>query len=933
MRPRGLILRSRYVGVCILVLMAMLVGTIGASADVPLGNEPPARGPAGIAPTVPLDPNVTTPLTFFGYNLGTEGMLTPWTSHVVPTQGLRQGVYDYTFELARTSNRVHTVDMGVTSEGRRMVYLVITSPENWAKIAQLKAINSKLADPRQVSSDAEARSLATIGKPVYWVSGNIHSTEYTSGEMLPRLAYDLAAFQDEWTQSVLDNLIVVVEPSSNPDGKDMVTDWYYRYNGTAYQNSSPPCYSEYVCHDNNRDFFGLNLVESQNIANARDEWKAAQHLDVHQSRTMLYMSPSLDPPFQGIDGLARAEWMAIGSNTLNKMVGLDWRGVYIYNYPDVFYPGYNESWSNTHNGLGSYWEAQGARNGAWPTTITSKGMDLAWYNPYPVIPGFSWTLAQSMNLEEDAVMQTLDYMAKNKTAMLYNFYQKGLRNLAEASGTAPYGYVIPQDSGDNADVTDMVNNLLANKFEVRRATAPFSMNGESYAAGDYVLRFDQPYGLTLKQYLATQTWPASAGTPYDVTAWTYQYMRDVAAVPISPTMPIFASTVVTGPVAYAGALTGDVSSWYLIQHEANNNLMRALPQIWAQAAMTVSQASGAIEIDDESYPAGTFFVQTAGTEAAHAWLKALVEHTGLKAQALASAVVGTLQMRQPRVALYNPIQSPTNEGWLRIVLNQSGFPYTRLMPSEVMTPTVPLTATYDVIILPSNSPSSLRSGSTSSSTPPDVKGGFGQQGVDNLKAFVQAGGILVLNGSASTFPLYFNWGVPGISQSTQSAELAKLAEGWLPEKLVPLAKEMSNDTDGVPDHGMRDVSAGNMAPTAVYAPGSLLGIKLDPSDPVAYGYDADAAIWDSSYPFFSVAITSTAKAVGWYPPDKDALLSGYLTGGDALRGKAAIVDAPFGSGRVVMFGTDVAYRAQPTGSYMFLFNSMLLGGRGRPVGR
>ena len=610
------------------------------------------------------------------------------------------------------------------------------------------------------------------------------------------------------------------------------------------------------------------------------------------------------------------------------MIGEDWRGVYIYDYPDVFYPGYNESWSNAHNGLGSYWEVTGARAGMQPTTITSAGKALSWYNPYPVIPGFSWTLMQSVNLEEDAALHTIDYMQKNKTAMLYNFYLKGKRNMATAVAKAPVGWVIPMGSGDNADVTDMVNNLLANKIEVQRATAPFTVGGKSYAAGDFVVDLRQPYGLTAKMYLSSQAWPIPGGTPYDVTAWTYQYLRDVAAVPISPTLPSIAVAPVTAPVPYAGSLTGDASQWYLIQHESNNNLARALPQIWAKGGLVVAQARVAIDVDGQTYPAGTFFVQTSGSAADHAWLKSLVERLGLKGRSLPAAVsaASTTLLKQPSIGLYQPYSSPMNEGWLRLRLDDIKFPYVSLHNSDIMSPTVPLRNTYDVIVLPSNSPNSIRNGSTSSSTPPDIKGGIGQAGVDNLKSFVQAGGTLVLNASSSTFPIQFGWDV-GVTQGAASVAAAALADGWLPDKMKALAAEMSNDTDGVPDRGLRDPEVGSAAPVAVYAPGSILAVKVDPTDPVAFGYNTDEAIWAQNYPFFTVTDTAKAKVVASYPTDKDALLSGYLTGGEGLRGKAAIVDATFGTGHVVMFGTDVTYRGQATGDFMFLFNALIMGGQ------
>ena len=919
MHPANALHHRQYLAASILVLVVLLVSAIPISAaGIP---QPPTVGPKGTPPNVQIKASVTTPPAFFGYNLGEDYKLTPWLSRDVPGQGARRGVVDYAYELQRTSNRVHIVEFGKSTLGRPMIYMVITAPDNWARIKQLKAINAKLADPRQIASDADAQSLAQQGKLVYWISGNIHSTERTSAEMFPRLAYKLAAFEDDWTKMLLDNVIVIIEPSSNPDGFEMVTDWYYKYLGTPYTNSSPPCYNNYMCHDNNRDFFGLQQVESRNIADARDEWKVQQYLDIHQAQTMLYQSPSLDPPNTAIDGLARAEWLAYGANNVTKMTALDWHGVFLWNYPDVFYPGYNESWSNMHNGLGTYWEVRGASL-ATPTRITSAGYPLAWYNPYPIVPPIDWHLMDAVNLEEDAVLENLDYSMWNKTPLLFNFYLKGKRNMAEAMAAAPYGYVIPATSGDNADVTDLVNNLLANKIEVQQATAAFNIGDQQFKAGDFIVRFDQPYGLSAKNYLGIQAWPSSAGTPYDVTAWTYQYLRDVAAVPVNVPWPNLPVVPLTQPVPYTGSLTGGASQWYVIEHQSNNNLIRALPQMWAKGTIKVAQTDAPAVADGMTYPAGTFFVTTSGSTDDHVWLKALVERMGLTARSLA-AKVDAPALKQPRVGLYQPYSSPMNEGWLRLRLDDLKFPYKTLYNADIATPAAPLRDAFDVIILPSNSPNSIKNGSTSSSTPPEYRGGITQAGVDNLKAFVQAGGILALNGNSSTFPITFGWFGSVVQPAAAVASMA--AAETLPDSLKAAADMMTNDTDNVPDRGLwsPEVAAAAAAP---YAPGSILAVKVDATTPVGYGYDLDEAIWAQNYPFFSVTDAS-ARAVATYPADRDALLSGYLTGGDGLRGQAAIVDATLGAGHVVMFGTDVTYRGQSTRDFMFLFNAILMGGR------
>ncbi len=399
-----------------------------------------------------VDPRVTPPLAFFGYEIGQDYKLTPWqATDTLPEaalgpQGHRQGIVEYAYELQRSSNRVRVFQEGTTEMGRPMILTVVTSPSNWAQMDKNKLILSRLADPRRVSSDAEAMTLATQGKAVYWLSAAIHSTERTSPEVLMRLGYHLASGQDDWTRRLLDNVIVVLENTINPDGLEQVT---YNY----YAGVNSPGYGKYVNHDNNRDFLGAGIVETQQNIQARFEWNPTVYHDLHQTKDMLYMSPGNDPTNEAVSPITMNEWTGFAGHNIGQLTAKGWKGAFTWEYADMWYPGYNHGYSFMHNTNGRFYELQGASLGT-PSTIRNGthsaagilagwGASRTWWDPAPYSAGYSpsgdgkWHLMDAVNLEEDAIKNDLDYTLDHKDELLMNFYLKGKTNMAKASGEAP----------------------------------------------------------------------------------------------------------------------------------------------------------------------------------------------------------------------------------------------------------------------------------------------------------------------------------------------------------------------------------------------------------------------------------------------------------------------------------------------------------------
>ena len=893
--------------VCVLMLVAMMASVGGTAAS-------PYRPQAA-----PEDYSVTSPRDFFGYDIGQDYKLTPWQTRVLEGEGLRKGIVEYAHELERTSDRVHVFEYGTSEMGRPMILTVITSPDNWAQIDNLKGILRKLADPRQVSSDSEAQLLAEQGKAVYWMTAAIHASERTSPEVLVRLGYHLASGNDAWTTSLLDNVIVVLENTVNPDGLEMVTDWYYKYKGTAYDGSSPPYYNKYINHDNNRDYLGLGMVESQQNAAVRTDWHPTVYHDLHEAMQMLYITPGPDPTNEAIHGITMAEWLGFAGHTMTGLIAKGYKGIYTYDYASMWYPGFMNSYASEYNSYAMFFELQGAR-GASPRTMTTLGKARAWYNPAPYAVPFTWTLMNAVDLEEDALKLSLDYLLQNKDQMLYSFYLKGKYSLQKTTGESPYAFVIPADGGDNADVVDMVNNLRAHLFEIERASVPFTFGGREFAAGDYIIRTNQPYGLFVKNLLGTQTYPNAKGlnnetlTPFDVTAWTYGLLRDVETVAVTTTVLSSLSTIpVTATVPYSGSLSGAVSTQYAMEHQSNNNLAKVLPQLWQDADMTLYQVDAAFTSDSQTFPAGTFIIKTKGTQADHDKLVAIAEDYGLAIHSLAADPHG-VRLYQPKVGLYTPNTNTTvtmPEGWVRMLMDRNAFPYTQLYARDIVSGTL---TNYDVIVIPDVTAANLINGSSSATLPPEYRLGMGTAGVANLKRFVELGGTLVMMGRSTAMPIQRGWDVGVTLPATVQEALAL-------EEAQPETEEENVDFPTAKPQARLDASA-------AYCPGSILTMQVSPTTTVGYGYGSDESVWcDTTGLYFTPASGTKAAIVASYPAEGSLLLSGYLTGEDGMREKAAIVDAPLGLGHVVLLGPNTLYRAQATGTYMFFWNAIIEGSR------
>ncbi|MCA1616607.1 MAG: M14 family metallopeptidase [Acidobacteria bacterium] len=447
--------------------LILLLGHGPASAQTRPRPPQPRGEPAGPARLPP------TPSSLLGFAPGDDRKVAGW----------RQ-ITDYFARLDEASPRVLVQTIGQTTLKRPLVVAFISAPENIRNLAKYQEIGRRLADPRLVASAAERDRLVAEGKTVVAVSCSIHSTEIVASQMSMQLAYDLAAAEDEETREILQNTILLLLPSANPDGVDIVADWYKKTLGGPYEGTEPPeLYHHYAGHDNNRDWFMLNLVESQHITRLFwKEWFPQVVYDVHQmgaGGARFFIPPFYDPPNPHIDPLLLREVGLVGHRVAADLQAAGQQGVITNAQYDTWWHGGFRTAPYFHNSIGILSEAASARL-MTPTNVsrdtlaraTSRGMPSALQSatnfPDPW-PGGQWRPKDIMRMELIASRAVLSMAAKHRARYLRNFYDLGRRALdAAREKDAPLGYVIPPGQGRDESVAKLVSTLIAQGVEVHR---------------------------------------------------------------------------------------------------------------------------------------------------------------------------------------------------------------------------------------------------------------------------------------------------------------------------------------------------------------------------------------------------------------------------------------------------------------------------------
>jgi hypothetical protein len=821
----------------------------------------PSRAQAGRAIAPGPQTNVPAPEAVLGFPVGAERKLAKWEQFLT-----------YFRRLAATSDRLKFDELGKTTLGRPFVVATISSAENLRRLDEYRETQRKLADPRLLSNASETaiNELISTGKTIVVITCSIHSTEVGGTFTATELAYRLTSENTSAIKQILDNVILLLVPSLNPDGTDIVADWYQKTLGTPSEGTGPPeLYHHYVGHDNNRDWYAFTQRETQlTVDKLLNAWHPQILHDVHQMGGLgarFFAPPYIDPWEPNIDPAIIAGVSALGSSMAWEMTAQGKSGVVINGIFDSWTPA--RAWAHYHNGLRILSETASASLATsvnLPFAMLGAGPNYnakvaSWNFPKPW-PGGRWTLRDVVDYQGAGAMALLNHAARHRELYLRNFYELGKgaldaknqpfaillpepevpKSLADAfkrlnqglqnvSGTEQQKHeqgedLIKQASSAPSTSEEVVyyyktegldrvlNILRRGGIEVRRATQDFTAAGQNYKAGTHIIMMNQPYAAFAKAMLETQVYPDLREYPGGPPKRPY----DVTAHTLSLLMNVRA---------------------VFVKEEFK---------------LATQLEPGALVIQARVRP-------NAGV----------------------------------RVGMYKNYLASMDEGWTRWVFDQYKFPFKSLLDAEARAGN--LNANYDAIILPDQSVGALvnglpavgaRRGSNAGDEeqrggyPVEFAGGLGEAGVKALRDFVEAGGTLITFNNASNFAI---------------------------ERL------------GVP---VRNVLKGVSA-RDFYCPGSILRTELDMNSALAFGLEKESIAWFENSPAFEVRDAASVKVIAGYPAASSSLLSGWILGDQLLRGKAALVEAKLGKGRVVMFGFRPQYRGQSLATLPLLFNAIL----------
>lgn len=885
---------------------------IAAGLTLIIGLVLPAI-PAGQSPAVPAPDSV------FGFKPGADYKLANYDQSI-----------EYFKRLDAASKYLTLVEAGRTSQGRPMYFALVSSPSNLARIDRYREIARRLARPEGLS-EAEAKRLAAEGRAFVHIDGGLHSTEVAGGQHTPLLVYDLISRAgDPEIKQILDNVVLLLWPTINPDGQQMVADWYMKNVGTPYELSGlPQLYQEYVGHDNNRDAYMLNMIESRVLEHAWRAWEPQIVYTHHQSSpfpTRIWLPPFSEPVGTDAPSLMSRQVNMIGMAIAK---GLEERGqvgaTHMGTAFDAWYPGYIDYTPNFKN-IAAFWTETALYQYATPReyTIADFPQDMRdlrprslYASPWP--PGW-WRLRDAVDYMETASLSVLEYAAKYKDSLLLNRYKAGRDQIARGRNSAPYAYVVPQDQRDPVAAVELLRRLAFAGVRVSQLTAPLEWDSVAYPTGTWIVPTDQEFAAIAREVLDVQKYPdlrqypgGPPERPYDVAGWTLPLQMGVKVIAAStpPTEAARARMKVLGPAfdpkakpsAYSasaadaalfdsvpgagfdtnsaaaaivpppGLLTGAGPS--LAVNPAQNNAFRAINRAWALGG-TVQFVAGSPGTDSRYVIGGL----------ADAAQMDFVSSLALVAERTSAS--GTT-VKKPRIGLYRPWGGSMDEGWSRWVLEQYGFEYVVLRPEDFKSP---LGAKVDVVILADDARLPLegnagagggggRGGGGARAVRPEYAAALSQDDVRAFEAFVRAGGTVVCLNNASAFAI-------------QQFKLP-----------------------------VRNVVTG-LKPEEFFLRGSIVEVATDRAHPVMAGMPEKAAVFADSSPVFETLEGFKGTVLARYQDSGSPLLSGYLIGEKHLHGKAAALDVNLDAGHVVLLGFRPEWRGQSFGTFKVLFNAAMI---------
>jgi len=913
----------------------------------------------------PAQAQLITPKQQFGFNIGDDYQLINYTQLLA-----------FWKKLATQSDRMTLVNIGTSSEGRPMVMAIITSPKNKPKLDLYKNISRRLA-LAQGLTEADARKLSQQGKTVVWIDGGLHASEIVGSQQLIELVWQMVSRTDAETLRILDDVILLAVPV-NPDGLELVANWYMREKDPTKRamGGLPRLYQKFVGHDNNRDYYMVAQPETEIVSRQLYiEWHPQFLYNHHQSGpagTVLFCPPFRDPFNYYFDPMVPIGTDLLGLAMHERFAAEGKPGAIMRSGASysTWWNGGLRSTGYFHNIIGILTEIIGNPTPMTIPFIPDRVLPKGDY-PYPIMPQ-TWHFRQSVDYSITGDKAILDFAARRREEILFNRYIMGknaidkgnrdtwtfqpkdivniqaqvdkeraqtLQAAAAGAGQAappamggqrggatanqkyfdalrdpaqrdPRGFIIPSDQPDFLTATKFVNTLMKSGVQVHRATKPFAVAGKTYPQGSFVVKAAQAFRAHVISMFEPQDHPndfAYPGgpprPPYDSAGWTVAFQMGVQFDRILDGFSGPFEEVKGLVKPSAGVLGGDASkaAGFLIDHRvldsfvAVNRLLKNREDVyWMKNAFT---ANG------KSYPAGTIFIPAKASVLPI--LQKVAKDKGLTIEPADLKPAGeAFKLKPVRLGVWDQYGGSMDSGWAQWILEQFEFPYEVVYP-----PTLDagdLNSKYDVLVFVSGGIPAFGAGgggrggfggqAPQTNIPDEFKAMVGRVSVDKtlpiLRKFVENGGaILTESGSTS---LAYHFGLPVTNHLVETTP------------------------DG------REVQVGQQK---YYVPGSVLQVKVDTTNPLAYGMAESTDVFFDNSPVFDLlpeASRQKVVPVAWFE-NKNPLRSGWVWGNQYLHRGVEVIEAPIGKGKLFLFGPEITFRGQPHGTFKLLFNGIYYG--------
>ena len=800
--------------------------------------------------------------------------------------------------LAKSTKRIKMVEIGKSVQGKPLLLMFISSEENLAKLEDWRQISAKLS--RAKISDTEALALSENGKAIVWIDAGMHASEKACAQMMPELAYRLVNEETPTYKKIRENVITLLMPVMNPDGLDIVADWYKAQLGTPFEATSPPwLWHPYIGHDNNRDWFMNNMPESKAVSEVLyNKWYPQIVYNHHQSSppwTRMFIPPFASPVNPDIHPDITASVNLLGTAMSADLAFNDKPGVISQLTYDMWWNGGMRTVPYYHNQIGLLTEV--AHTSPSPSffdplklpktvgsgvTMRTDGTEIFYSNPWK---GGTSRFRDPIDYMLITSISVLRLAADRKADFLHNIYQMGRDAIAHKDSV--FAYVIPATQWDKGEAVNLVNVFLQSGVEVFQATAAFQAESSTYAAGSYVIYGAQAFYPYVKDLMEKQNYPdmrlypgGPPLRPYDLAGWTLPMQMGIKADKIKKAFVVNQVQLEGHATVTAGSIATKPSYGYVFSRHENASISAA--NLLLKNGEQLGMSTSSFNAGKNKYEPGSFILKSSKTS--EALVAKLAKEKGINFDGLdAKPTTDVKTIKQLKVGIYKSWIANMDEGWTRWLLKEYSFAVDTLHNDDLASKDL---SAYSALIIPDQSPLSILNGYKKGSMPEPYVGGVGKNGVLALRKYVEEGGTLITFDAASDFAVK--------------------------QFQLPLKNVVSG-----------------LSKEDFYIPGSLIRMNVKVTDPLAYGMQAEAAASFNNSRAYAISTDSVSNKntrgidiIASYS-DQDLLMSGWALNADKyIAGKAAVVRVKQGKGKVVLFAFSPQFRGQPRGTYKLFFNSI-----------